>query len=76
MLPLTLVVATAHPGHALLDHGAGHAATSVDHLIVLAGCAALMFAIAQFAQSTLTKKYLRFAGATALLVVALRSFVI
>jgi hypothetical protein len=68
LLPLSLVLATAHPGHDLLEHGAGHVASSPFHLFVLAAGAVVLFGIAQFVRSASARKYLRFAGAAALVV--------
>jgi hypothetical protein len=68
MLPLTLVLASAHPGHDLMQHGAGHVATSAYHLFVLAAVAVVMLGIAQMVRGAKAKKYLRLAGATALVV--------
>ena len=68
MLPLTLVLASAHPGHDLMEHGAGHVATSPYHLFVLAAVAALMLGVAQLVRNATAKKYLRFGGATVLIV--------
>lgn len=67
MLPLTLVLASAHPGHGLLEHGAGHVLSSMYHVLLLAVAALVMFAVAQFVQSSSAKKSLRFVGAAALL---------
>jgi len=66
MLPLTLVLASAHPGHDLMAHGAGHVASSVYHLFVLAAVAVVTLGVAQMVRSAKAKKYLRLAAATAL----------
>ena len=68
LLPLSVLLANAHPGHDLMEHGAGHVASSPYHLFVLAGFALVLFAVAQVVRSQSAKKYLRFAGAAALLV--------
>ena len=67
LLPLSVLVANAHPGHGLMEHGAGHVASSPYHLFVLAGFAVALFAVAQVVRSQSAKKYLRCAGAAALL---------
>lgn len=67
MLPLTLVLASAHPGHDLMEHGAGHVASSPYHLFVMAAVAVVMLGTAQMVRSASAKKYLRLAGATALI---------
>ena len=66
LLPLSVLIAKAHPGHDLMEHGAGHVASSAYHLFVLAGVAVLLLGVAQFVRSQSAKKYLRFAGASAL----------
>jgi len=66
MLPLTLVLAKAHPGHDLMEHGAGHVASSPYHLFVLAAVAVVTLGVAQMVRNASAKKYLRLAGATAL----------
>src|SRR5687767_13412174 len=68
LLPLSVLLANAHPGHDLMEHGAGHVASSPYHLFVLAGAAVVLFGIAQVVRSQSAKKYLRFAGAAALVV--------
>lgn len=68
LLPLSVVLASAHPGHGLMEHGAGHVATSAYHLLVLAGVAGVMFGAAQFVRSQSARKYLRVAGAATLLI--------
>ena len=68
MLPLTLVLASAHPGHDLMEHGAGHVASSPYHLFVLAAVAVVTLGVAQMVRNASAKKYLRFAAATALVV--------
>jgi hypothetical protein len=68
LLPLTLVMASAHPGHDLMEHGAGHVASSPYHLFVLAAVAVVMLGTAQMVRGASAKKYLRLSGATALLV--------
>jgi hypothetical protein len=67
LLPLSVLLANAHPGHDLMEHGAGHVASSAYHLFVLAGFALALFAVAQVVRSESAKKYLRFAGAASLL---------
>ena len=68
LLPFTLALTHAHPGHGLLEHGAGHVASSVYHLIVLCAVAFGTFVVAQVVRNTSAKRYLRAAGATALIV--------
>jgi hypothetical protein len=68
LLPLSVLVANAHPGHDMMEHGAGHVASSPYHLFVLAGFAVVLFAVGQVVRSQSAKKYFRFAGAAALLV--------
>jgi hypothetical protein len=68
LAPLSLVLANAHPGHDLMEHGAGHVAASAYHLFVLAGFAVVMLAVAQVVRSDSARKYLRVAGAAALAV--------
>ena len=68
LLPLSVLVAKAHPGHDLMEHGAGHVASSPYHLFVLAAVALVLIAAAQVVRSESAKKYLRYAGATALVV--------
>jgi hypothetical protein len=67
LLPLSVVFANAHPGHGMLEHGAGHVASSAYHLFVLAGIAVVMFGVAQVVRSATARKYLRVTGAAALL---------
>jgi hypothetical protein len=55
--------ASAHPGHALLDHGSGHAWQSPDHLVMLAGIGCLLLAAGQLAAKASLKQKLRWAGA-------------
>ena len=66
LLPLSVLLAKAHPGHGLLEHGAGHAATSPYHIAVLGACALVMLAVAQVVRSATAKKYLRIVGALGL----------
>lgn len=68
LLPMTAVVASAHPGHGLMDHGAGHVATSAYHLMVLAVFAIVMLGLGQVVRSAAAKKYLRLTGAAALVI--------
>lgn len=68
LLPLSVLVAKAHPGHDLMEHGAGHVASSPYHLFVLAAVALVLIAGAQVVRSESAKKYLRYAGAAALVV--------
>jgi hypothetical protein len=68
LAPLSVALASAHPGHDLMEHGAGHVAASAYHLFVLAGFALVMLAVAQVVQSERAKKYMRLAGAAALVV--------
>lgn len=67
LLPLSVLLANAHPGHDLLQHGAAHAATSPYHIAVLGICALVMLAVAQIVRSSAAKKYLRWGGAVALI---------
>ena len=69
MLPLALVLASAHPGHDLMEQGAGHVVSSPYHLFVLAAVAVVTLGVAQMMHSTTAKKYLRLAGAAALVAV-------
>lgn len=66
LLPLTLVIGNAHPGHGLMEHGAGHVATSAFHLLVLTGFAFTMLAVAQIVRNGRARKFLRVAGGGAL----------
>lgn len=68
LAPLTLVLVSAHPGHGIMEHGAGHVASSAYHLFVLAGLAVVMLGVGQVVRSESARKYLRVAGATALVV--------
>jgi hypothetical protein len=60
----------AHPGHGVMDHGAGHVVTSPFHLAGLLAVAIAFFAAARVMKNPATKRLLRGAGATALLLVA------
>ena len=60
------IAASAHPGHDLMAHGAGHVATSAYHLFVLFAVAVLSFAGGQFVRHAAARRILRAAGATAL----------
>ena len=71
LLPITLVIAKAHPGHGLMEHGAGHVANSAYHLFALSTFAAAIFAVAQLVRIPTAKKYLRLAGATVLIAAAM-----
>ncbi|MGZ8919345.1 MAG: hypothetical protein ACXW3L_00035 [Limisphaerales bacterium] len=68
LAPLSVVLANAHPGHDLMEHGATHVASSAYHLFVLACLAVVMLAVAQVVRSESAKKYLRLAGAAALVI--------
>ena len=62
------VCAQAHPGHGLLDHGTGHAITSPYHAGVLAAIGVCCWLAARFAaRRAVSRRLLRWAGATALL---------
>ena len=68
LVPFSVLLAQAHPGHDLLEHGASHAATSPYHLAVLACVALVLFAVAQLVRSAAARKYLRLGGAVMLAV--------
>ena len=66
LMPLSVVLGNAHPGHGMMEHGAAHVATSAYHLFVLAGMAVALFVVAQVVRSATAKKYLRLGGMAAL----------
>ncbi len=66
LMPFCMLLAQAHPGHDLLEHGASHAASSPYHLAVLACSALVLFAIAQMVRGAAAKKYLRIGAALVL----------
>jgi hypothetical protein len=67
LLPLSILLASAHPGHGLMEHGAGHVASSAYHLFVLAAVAAALLTVAQIVRNVVVKRGLRVAGVAALL---------
>ncbi|HEX7862552.1 MAG TPA: hypothetical protein VF773_19615 [Verrucomicrobiae bacterium] len=69
LAPFSVLLSQAHPGHDLLEHGAGHAASSPYHLAVLTGCACVLFAVGQLVRSASARKYLRLSGAVVLAIV-------
>ena len=66
LLPCTVALTSAHPGHGLLEHGAGHVAGSAYHMVVLLALGLMLFAVGQVVRSEPARRYLRVAGATAL----------
>jgi hypothetical protein len=71
LLVFVAACAQAHPGHGLLDHGAGHAITSPYHAGILAAIGVGCWLIGRFAvRRAVPGRLLRWAGATALLAAA------
>lgn len=70
-LLLVATCAQAHPGHGLLDHGAKHALTSPYHAGILAAIGVGCWLAGHFAaRRAVPRRFLRWAGATALLAAA------
>ncbi len=70
-LLLVSTCAQAHPGHGLLDHGAGHVVTSPYHAGVLAAIGVGCWLAGRFAtHHAVPRRLLRWAGTAALVAAA------